>query len=387
MCRARCKVIAFIITVAFAICFSAPAAALRFGPGTILGLAGLPFHIITHGMRGAGVAHHRRALAARASVEPARHATHDQSAHDQGRPVEEHAPGMPAQPAATPAASAGASTVAARTDAKPAPRRTPVAPAPAWPVASPGVYEDLLGYVLWPGDYADHLWTHGYGDIMNTLLAPASSEQAAGSTANGMCSLKASELADQLIAHTRDTIAPTDAQQAALDELAGALREAIGRGRALVCSPAGDPLQRMVDGLWTMWDATLLLRPPLEKFYNSLTEAQQEKLAGQASQALRQACAEQTTDWSPDRLAQALGTGSEQRPALAQLQQHSAELIKFLAASCPQGSKTTPIDRLEAAGDRMNAMLYVVMSMSTTVHDLHDARGSTQSPPPAAPAR
>src|SRR6516162_10370407 len=102
MCRARRKVIAFIITVAFAICFSAPAAALRFGPGTIFGLAALPFHIITHGMRGLGVAHHRtRALVARASVEPPRHA-----AHDQGRPVEEHAPSAPAQPAAAAPASA-----------------------------------------------------------------------------------------------------------------------------------------------------------------------------------------------------------------------------------------------------------------------------------------
>ena len=380
MCRARDKVFAFIITIAFAICLSTPAAALRLGPGTILGLAGLPFHIMTHGMRGVGVAHHRtRALAAHASVhasvEAARHAPHDRTPHDQRRPVEEQVPSTPAQPAAT------------APTAKPAPRRTPVATAPAWPVASPGVYEDLLGYVLWPGDYADHLWTHGYGDIMNTLLAPTSNEQAAGSIANGMCSVKASELADQLIAHTRDTIAPTDPQQVALDELAGALREAIERGRALVCSPAGDPMQRMVDGLWTMWDATLLLRPPLEKFYNSLTEAQQEKLTGQASQALRQACAEQAADWSPDRLAQALGAGIEQRPALEQLQQHSAELIKFLAASCPQGSKTTPIDRLEAAGDRMNALLYAVMSMSTTVHDLHDARANTQSPPPAAPDR
>ena len=384
MCRARCKVIAFVITVALAICLSTPAAALRFGLGTVLGLAALPFHIITHGTHGARVAHHHatRALAARASVEPARHA-----ARDQGRPVEEHASSTPAQPAAAPAASAGASTIAARTDAKPPLRRAPVATAPAWPVASPSAYEDLLGYVLWPGDYADHLWTHGYGDIMNTLLAPPSSEQAAGSIAIGMCSVKASELADQLIAHTRETIAPTDVQKAALDELAGALREAIERGRALVCSRPGDPLQRMVDGLWTMWDATLLLRPPLEKFYNSLTEAQKEKLAGQASQALQQACAGQTADWSPAHLAQALGTRGEQRPALEQLQQHSAELIKFLAASCPQGSETTPIDRLEAAGDRMNALLYVVLSMSTTVHDLHDAHTPTQSPPPAPPAR
>jgi hypothetical protein len=367
MCRAKCKVIAFILPVALVVCLSTPAAA-RWGPGAILGLAALPFHIITHGMRG-GVHHHaERALAAHASVESARRAARERS-----RPVED-ASTAPPQPAAAPAASASAS-VAARPDPRQAPPRAAVATAPAWPIASPSVYEDLLGYVLWPGDYADHLWTHGYGDIMNALLAAASGEQAASLIANGMCSTKASELADGLIAHTRATIGPTDAQAAALDELAGALREAIERGRTAVCAGAGDPMQRMVDGLWTMWDATLLIRPPLEKFYNSLTDAQKEKLAGRAGEALNRACAEPHQDASAaQHLAQALG--GEQRPAVQQLQERSAELIKFLAASCPQGSEATPMDRLEAAGDRMNALLYAVMSMSPTLHELNQGRGN-----------
>lgn len=368
MCRARCKVIAFTLTIALVVCLSTPAAA-RWGPGAILGLAALPFHIITHGLRGGAHHHTERALAAHASVESARRAAHERS-----RPVED--PAAPPQPAAAAAAGASASVVAslaARPNARQAPPRAAVAP--AWPIASPSVYEDLLGYVLWPGDYADHLWTHGYGDIMNTLLAAASGEQAASLIANGMCSAKAGELADGLIAHTHATIGPTDAQAAALDELADALREAIERGRAAVCAGSGDPMQRMVDGLWTMWDATLLIRPPLEKFYNSLTDAQREKLAGQAGEALKRTCAEPHQDASAQRLlAQALG--GEQRPAVQQLQERSAELIKFLAASCPQGSEATPIDRLEAAGDRMNAMLYAVMSMSPTLHELNQARAN-----------
>ncbi|HEY6256031.1 MAG TPA: hypothetical protein VIY51_09595 [Xanthobacteraceae bacterium] len=263
------------------------------------------------------------------------------------------------------------------------------APAPPWPTASPSAYEDLLGYVLWPADYSDHLWNHGYGDIMNALLTPmaANPDQAASMIANGMCSAKASDLADRLVARTREIIAPTPAQQAALDELSAALRQAIERGRVSVCSGTGDPLKRMVDGLWTMWDATLLLQDPLEKFYDSLTDAQKAKLAGETSagQALARVCADQHSgDWSPERLAQALGAGEAQRLTLATLRERSSELIKFLAGSCPEGSEPTPLDRLQAARNRMNALLYVVMSMSPAVSELYGARADDAHRPSAS---
>jgi hypothetical protein len=384
----------FKVTIAFAgavVFLSAPAAAgLRFGPGAVLGLVGMPLRMMTHGIGGIPSSHH--------------HAAHDTAAHDTAhaadpstaiaKPTSAKSADDPARgpdPRAAAATPAQPAALMARADSSQAvapPRPAP--PMPAWPTASPSVYEDLLGYVLLPGDYADRLWSHGYGDVMNTLLVPmtANPEQAASLIADGMCSTKASALADRLVARTRELIGPTPAQQAALDDLAAALGEAIARGRTEVCAGTGDPLARMVAGLWTMWDATLLMRPPLERFYDSLTPEQQAKLTGgvAAGQALARACADQhAADGAPDRLARALGVDPSRRLTLAALRDRSAELIKFLALSCPRETEPTPMDRLAAAGDRMNAMLYVVMSMSPTVTELYGAH--PDEPKPSTPER
>jgi hypothetical protein len=348
-------------------------AGLRLGPGAVLGLLGVPLHMMTHGV---GAPSFRR------------HAAHRQSAAPAAVPSPAPAAGAaPNPPIERPALEARAEP----SHAVEPPRRTPAAAAsmpPPWPTASSSVYEDLLGYVLWPGDYVDRLWTHGYGDIMNTLLTPmtaaANADQAAGMIQNGMCSAKAGELADRLIARTSEIIVPTPDQKVALDELGFALGEAIDRGRAAVCSGAGDPLKRMEDGLWTMWDATLLMRAPLEKFYGSLTQAQKAKLMGDASasQAMARACADQhADDWSGDRLEQALRPDPQQRLTLEALRQQSSELVKFLAVSCPREIKPTPVDRLKAAGDRMNALLYVVMNVSPTLSGLSRPRDGAPDKP------
>jgi hypothetical protein len=211
----------------------------------------------------------------------------------------------------------------------------------------------------------------------------SNAQQTASLITDGMCSTKASTLANGLVARTRELIAPTAEQQAALDALAAALGEAIERGRTGVCAGSGDPLQQMIAGLWTMWDATLLMRPPLEKFYDSLTPEQKAKLttSATASQALARACADQrAANGSGDRLAGMLGADPSQRPTLEALRDRSAELIKFLALSCPRDSQPTPMDRLAAAGERMNALLYVVMSMSPTASELHGARPDGPAP-------
>ena len=241
-------------------------------------------------------------------------------------------------------------------------------PAASWPTASPSVYEELLGYVLLPGDYADRLWGHGYGDIVNIWLAPRTAEtgpQAARLIESGMCSAKASELADGLISRAAAIVSPDAKQKAALDSLDAALREAIERGRGKVCSEAAvsDPLKRTADSIWIMWDTTLLLRPPLQRFYDSLADEQKAKLAGNAaaSRALAQTCLAQRPEVS-DRMALALPPDARAR--LDALKQRSADLVKFLAVSCPKEVEATPVDRLKAAGARMNALLFVTMSMA-----------------------
>jgi hypothetical protein len=352
MRRARFKIIVFVTTLAaVTVILATPAAALRFGPRAIIGLAALPLHMLGHGVF-RGAPHHHLTHATMTA--------HAQVSERTRAPHEDQPPASPPHP-----------TVVARAEPQHAVPPRPAAPMQPWPAASPSVYEDLLGYVLWPKDYADQLWTHGYGDIMNALLTPAANtDHAASLIQNGMCSVKASDLADRLIAHTREAIEPDETQQAALEELGAALRQAIERGRTAVCAGTGDPLQRMVDGLWTMWDATLLMRPPLEKFYDSLSDAQRAKLAGEASAAakLARACAEQHP---PENMP---GAGGAQRLTLDTLRQHSAELVKLLAGSCPRGTEPTPLDRLDAARERMNTLLYVVVSMSPTANELRAPR-------------
>src|SRR5258705_11403799 len=33
-------------------------------------------------------------------------------------------------------------------------------------------YEDILGYALWPQDYAARFWARGYGDIITAQVTP-----------------------------------------------------------------------------------------------------------------------------------------------------------------------------------------------------------------------
>jgi hypothetical protein len=342
-------------------------AGLRLGPGALLGLLGAPLRMMPHigGVPEHREFHHHHVAHAQDKASAAAPEPADRPA---SAPAAQAAPPQPAnQPAKPPVVEARAEP------AHTAEPRQPPPSALAWPVASPSVYQDLLGYVLWPGDYADRLWSHGYGDIIDTVLAStaANADQTASAIQNGMCSTKASELADALIVRTGNIIMPTPDQKAALDQLAAALGEAINRGRTAVCSGTGGPLNRVEDGLWTMWDATLLMRAPLEKFYDSLSAAQKAKLtAGAAAgQAVARACADPRAADGPDDsqhtlLEHARAADAQQRGKLEALRQESPGLIKFLAISCPTETKATPVDRLEAAGDRMNALLYVVMNMS-----------------------
>jgi hypothetical protein len=342
--------------VAVAFCsavLATPMDAQAFGLGTVLGLVrgvvggGLPMH---H--------HHLRGPMARTHLAP-------------------EAPKPEAAKPPTPSDTTGPTRTEARLEAPPDRLQTAVQRQPplAWPEASASVYEDLLGYILWPEDYAGRLWTHGYDDIVSAALMPAAarSGEMGNMIANGMCSSQTRELADKPIVRIAKALELRPDQRAALDEVRTGLGVAIERGRAALCgaatAPAGDRFKPMIDGLWTMWDATILMRTPLEKFYNSLTPAQKAQLASASpadAKAAGACAAQRTAEWPADRIQRAMGAGqkptAEQRRSLEALQQRFTELAQFLATSCPQESDPDPILRLSAAGERMNALMYAVMT-------------------------
>src|SRR5262245_61810449 len=285
-----------------------------------------------------------------------------------------------------------AATPAAATPATP--------PTPAALAAAPAgfnAYEDILGYALWPNDYANRFWTRGYGDIMRSVILPAATVAAADDdsakerrdrrtvgartsdadrdvtsavSATGMCSAKAKEQASTPIDRIEQTVELTDAQRLKLQALRTAVSNAVERGMA-ACretpprTPA-DRLKAMTDGLWAMRDADILFRTPLDNFYRSLTDWQQTQLAPSASDAAAaatEACGRASNAMPIDEIAQAVQPTREQSQGLDMLQGISADLSKYLASACPQATPSTPVGRLDAAGNRVAAMLYAAMNL------------------------
>src|SRR5262245_22846346 len=268
-------------------------------PAPVLGILSLPLKLLTHG-----------APAPRASrVRSSRSYAARNRARSEAN----------AQPAATGAAVAttavATTAVAAPTEttaavtptattamAAPAPAMQAAAAAPATPF---NAYEDILGYALWPNDYAKRFWSRGYGDIMTSVMSPAalaaaaaqvderrgrrlasarSGAEATGSvTVAGMCGPQAADHVNGPIDRIERTLELNAGQQLKLETLRAAAFEAVERGQA-ACRDAlpltpSDRLQAMLDALWAMRDADILFRTPLDVFYRSLTDVQKARLA------------------------------------------------------------------------------------------------------------
>jgi hypothetical protein len=185
----------------------------------------------------------------------------------------------------------------------------------------------------------------------------------------------------------------------ALEQLRRALAQAIER-IAAAC-PAAMPttvaerLKAIQDRIWAMHDALLTIRLPFETLYNSLTDELRQRLrreelesAGLAAGASegpgqtvvdRRAptCAEPaagTAEWIMRAIAPA--AHEQQRAGLEALRQRSAAMAQLIAGSCPSDAHLD--DPVALAKDRLDVMLFVVMSMSPVLQQLYDSLDDKQ---------
>jgi hypothetical protein len=343
-----------------------PAPPAQAGLGGLLGIMTAPLHIF------GGHRHFRRHSARREA------AGHRTARH-----------GVSRQPGAPNSSPEPKSSVDRSANRGATPRRLEVA----------DTYEDMLGYALWPAQYANRFWTHGYGDIGNALIVPAAAASTVGNAGSArsaggensawpvLCEPKASDVAGRMAGQIEQRVQLTAPQHASLEKLREALAEAIDKARPVCGSGAPTTpsarLQAVVDELWALRDAEALVRAPMADFYNSLNDDQKKSLIGpmpargrkrdRAADAVGTAdnagriCLQQAnsaTDAPMRKIEQTVAPTPEQRASLQALQEKSAGLAQYLMASCPQQPATTPVDRLDSAGERVNAMLYAAMSIA-----------------------
>ena len=277
-----------------------------------------------------------------------------------------------------------------------------------WPDAA----ADLADYVLFANGKG-RFWTYGYDSIVHAAFTAADSGdprgmhgqpgagRLSGVSSQAKTPLASADLcransasADALIERIERAVGPNVSQRDALEQLRRALAQAIER--IVAACPAAMPttvaerLKAIQDRIWAMHDALLTIRLPFESFYDSLTDElrqrlrrEEQKSAGLAAGASEgrgqtvvnpraPTCAEPAAG-TADRIMRAIAPAAheEQRAGLEALRQRLAAMAQLIAGSCPSNAQLDDsMARFAAAKDRLDVMLFVVMSMSPVLQQL-----------------
>jgi LTXXQ motif family protein len=180
-----------------------------------------------------------------------------------------------------------------------------------------------------------------------------------------------------------ETVEPNDVQRPLLDELEAATARALDLLRAscptaLPSTPTGR-IEAMHQRLEVMLQAVRIIRPALEKFYQSLNDEQKARFNSlgpdqQAQSDLTQVCGERAAGVAVvplEGVERAVRPNEVQRSGLHQLQDATSEAAKLLQSDCPTYRPLTPLARLEAMEQRLDAMLRAVETVQPALEKFY----------------
>jgi hypothetical protein len=268
-----------------------------------------------------------------------------------------------------------------------------------WPYA----YNDFVDYTFSPYAY-DTFWPYAYDDVFAGIYggyapeyyaaedayayagSPASQRAYDRATNSGggnaspsagaerICSGEAKGVTNFAIQKIAEQVGPDQKQQDLLDALKAASVKAVDIMQKacpteLPSTPTGR-LAAMRVRVDAMLKAVEVVRPALDRFYQSLSDEQRERFIAidQGEQAakpqrgadLARLCKGQEGTKSSlpiDRIQRTLHLSREQDAELKALDEATAESAKILQAKCQPDESLTPTGRLAAMEDRLQAML------------------------------
>ena len=288
----------------------------------------------------------------------------------------------------------------ASAQAEGAPTRFGVAGPATWPTA----FEDVVGYALWPAEFTERLRAHGIGDVLGSVFGgprarasyarndSGSRETVASGAPYNPCTANGAS-GDWPAGQIERGMELNATQRQALAQLKSAVADAAAAIRASCRDesqlPPSDRLKAMQNTLWLVHDAALQIRGPLARFYDSLSDAQRKTFAAPpAAQAdprtmnqaaiARMCGAPSSGDAAIRQLETALGQSKAQRASLETFQRKSSEMGQFLMASCLKPVPATPAERLDAAADRLTAVIFAASTVNLAFNDLYNQLSDDQ---------
>ena len=285
-----------------------------------------------------------------------------------------------------------------------------------WPYA----YDDFVDYTFYPYAY-DTFWPYAYDDFYDGMfgayaegyggtyaaVGPPESYGGRGSArAHGgrgsaagrsvgadLCSGQTAGLTDWPIERIAQMVEPNDAQRAALNELKDATAQALDILKAacptaLPSTPTGR-IEAMRQRLEAMQQAVRTVRPALDKFYESLNDEQKARFSAlgsddnqqQVKRDLTQVCGERASGIAGlplERIERAVQPDEAQRAGLKELQDATSEAANLLRSDCPTDRALTPVGRLQAMEQRLDAMLRAVQTVEPALQRFYASLGDEQ---------
>jgi hypothetical protein len=333
----------------------------------------------------------------------------------------------------------------------------------AGPVFWPFLLGDVFSFVFWPYAYYDPFWWYGPPFIWASIFAPgpyfgldygygpdyygygygpdygyagspniyyggsrgggystaargryaARTEQAdraalaeTNTAAIESCTGLAPGVTNLPIDQIRQTVHPTADQEAALDDLSAASSQASDIIKS--SCPSSVPLTPIgrLDAAGQRLDATIkaiqIVRSPLERFYQALSDEQRQRFnamngssEGAPSAAnMTAACSQQGggfIDLPVQRIEQVVQPTAQQQSAFDNLKKAAQKAGDQLQASCPTAVPKSPVARVDTVETRLTAMTDAIKSVRpdlsnfyASLSDEQKAKFNTMGPPPKA---
>ena len=333
----------------------------------------------------------------------------------------------------------------------------------AGPVFWPFLLGDVFSFVFWPYAYYDPFWWYGPPFIFASIFAPGpyfgldygygpdyygygygadygyagspniyyDSPRGGGysTAARGRYAARTEQADRQALAETntaalesctglapgvtnlpidqiRQTVHPTTDQEAALDDLSAASSQASDVIKS--SCPSSVPLTPIgrLDAAEQRLDATIkaiqIIRSPLERFYQALSDEQRQRfnaMNGSTEGApsagnMVAACSQQGgsfIDLPVQRIEQVVQPAAQQQSAFDDLKKAAQKAGDQLQSSCPTAVPKSPVGRVDTVETRLSAMADAIKSVRpdlnnfyASLSDEQKARFNTIGPPPKA---
>jgi hypothetical protein len=292
----------------------------------------------------------------------------------------------------------------------------------AWlgPVFWPYAYSDIFDYTFWSYAYDPGYWAYAYDDFVDTVfwggdtpysayasINPYDYPQAGGGyrarrsasvspqELRQLCSAPDKGVTAWPLADIARAVRPTPEQRALLDELKAAAAKAADVFKAsctesYALTPPGR-LRAMINRVSATLEAVKIVQPALENFYSSLSDEQQASFnalgprvgerAPQQQEANAEGCGDaksSLTQLPIERIEAVLHPAGRQKEALDSLSEATTKGVAKLQAACPNDVPLTPVGRLEAMQQRLEAMLSAAKLVEPALDEFYAMLSSEQ---------